>query len=355
MGRISSEPKKNYIINGDMRISQRGTSFATIANDTYFLDRYTYSKVGAAVHTASQDTDVPTLAQAGYLFQNSLRLNPTTPDTSIATGDRVDIQHRVEGFNWANLAQKAFTLSFWVKATTTGTYCVGFRNSGTDRSYVAEYTINASDTWEFKSVTVTASPSADSWNYTNGVGLYISFTLAAGTTLQTTAGAWQTGSYIATANQVNGVNTGASDFRITGVMLNGGVGASPFRPFGGGGYDAELTACMRYYEKSWVEATISAATQPLTTPYITSSSPTTFGGTTFFSVEKRTHATVTIWSPGKTQGQTDLFYNGSSGTTTGSLPVTNTTNKGFRLGAGGLLTSGNNGLSQHYWAADAEL
>lgn len=234
---------ENFIINGAMEFSQRGSSFASIADGSYFLDRYRYRKVGAAVHTASQDTDVPNTTD--FIFQNSLRLNLTTPDTSIASGDFVRINQFIEGYNWAKLAQKTFTLSFWVKATTTGTYCVSFINNGGDRSYVSEYTINSSDTWEQKTITISPSPSAGTWDYTNGRGLEVIWTLAAGSTFQTTADAWQTGTFYATSNQINGVNTGATNFRLTGIQITEGTEALPFRR-AGKDITNELQLCQRY-------------------------------------------------------------------------------------------------------------
>ena len=292
---------KNYIINGDMRISQRGTSFAAIANQAYSLDRWKYQKVGAMVHTATQDTDVPTLAQAGYLFQNSLRLNLTTPDTAIAAGDFCELSQLIEGYNWTNLAQKPFTLSFWVKATLTGTYCVSFRNGAGDRSYIAEYTISASNTWEKKTITVSASPSAGTWNYTNGLGLVVSFALASGTTFHTTANAWQTGVFISTVNQVNGVNTGATDFRIVGVQLNEGYEELPFRLFGGD-REAEIQACQRYYEKSY-NIDVNPGTIVLQGSRGTDvSGQAALQGS--YVTRKRTSPTHTFWNPDTgTQGE----------------------------------------------------
>lgn len=240
---------KNYVINGDMRIAQRGTSFAAIANNTYTLDRWVYGKVGAAVHTVSQDTDVPTFAQSGYLFQNSLRINLTTPDNSIDAGDLYYIGQRIEGYNFANIAQKPFTVSFWVKANTIGKYYVSAVNNAADRSAVRGFTINSSNTWEQKTVDFPASPSAGSWNYTTGSGLRLTFVLAAGTSFHTTENAWQVGNFFSASDQVNGVNTGSTDFRITGVMLNEGTQALPFRTFSGS-FEGELAACQRYYEKS---------------------------------------------------------------------------------------------------------
>jgi hypothetical protein len=256
---LRDNPLQNFIINGNMDFAQRGTSFAAIVDSAYSLDRFQYIKTGAMVHTISQDTDVPTLAESGIRSSSSLRMNLTTPDTSIAVGDYCAIRQKVEGFNFASLAQKPFTLSFWVKAALAGVYTVSFVNSAGDRSYVAEYTINAANTWEKKSVTVAASPSAGTWNYTNGIGLQIFWTLAGGSTFQTTPNAWQTGSFFSTANQVNGVNTGATDFRIAQVMLNSGNEASPFS-LAGETIGGELTLCQRYYEKSYSQNTYPGST-----------------------------------------------------------------------------------------------
>lgn len=239
---------KNYIINADMRIAQRGTSFSAIANATYGLDRWIYIKSGSMVHTLSQDTDVPSVAQAGYLFQNSLRLNLTTPQNSIGSTDQTLIQQRIEGYNWTNLAQKAFTISFWVKATLPGVYCVGL-NNGTDKCIPTEYTINGANTWEYKVVTIAASPAAGTWNYTTGTGIFLNFVVAAGSSFQGTNGIWQAGTSNATSNQVNGVTTGATDFRITGVMVNEGPIALPFRLFSDNSFQTELQACQRYFYK----------------------------------------------------------------------------------------------------------
>lgn len=294
---------QNYIINADTNIAQRGTSFAAATNGLVTLDRFKYGLAGAAVHTVTQDTDVPTMANANYLFQNSARLNLTTADTSIAAGDFCLFEQRIEGYNWANIAQKAFTLSFWVKATMTSapnTYCVSFRNSGADRSYVAEYSIAASDTWEYKTITVSASPSAGTWNYTTGIGVRVQFALSCGSTFQTTANAWNTGSFIGTSNQVNGTNTGFTDFRITGIMVNEGSIAAPFSMFGKSA-DREFIACQRYYQKSFPYATAPATNSGVEDGALTYHAPftgvTTFGVDRSYPVIMRATPTITYFNP----------------------------------------------------------
>ncbi len=287
--------RRNFLIGSDFGLNpwQRGTSFTAIANTAYCADRWQYIKSGAMVHTVSRSTDTPTVAQAGRLMTNSLLANLTTADTSIAAGDYCAIRQNIEGYMFKNFAQRPVVLSFWVKATTTGTYCAALTN-GIDKSYVAEYTINVTDTWELKTVTFTASPSAGTWDYTNALGISLVLTLAAGSTYQTTAGTWQSGNYIATSNQVNGVNTGATNFRIAGVQLELGAKATPFdvRPQG-----EVLRDCQRYYSKSFNIATAPAQNAGRIGSVAGVASTTLFIRDVRFPVSMRTTPTITTYNP----------------------------------------------------------
>lgn len=232
---------KNKIINGAMDIAQRGTSFAAIGTGAYSLDRWGFGNTSAAVATVSQQADFPSDNE----FQNSFRVAVTTADTSIAAGDFMQVWQRIEGFNVRDLIGKTFTLSFRVRSSNTGIHCVSFKNSSADRTYVAEYTVNAANTWETKSVTVAGGLiTTGTWNWTNGYGIEVSWQLASGTTFQTTAGAWQTGNFLATSSQVNCLDTVGNIFAITGVQLEVGAVATSFehRPYG-----AELALCQRYF------------------------------------------------------------------------------------------------------------
>lgn len=237
---------KNYIINGSMDIAQRGTSFAAIASSGYSLDRWLYAKSGDMGYTITQDTDVPT----GGIFTKSIKIDCTTADTAVDAGDYALIVQRIEGNILKSLYNKTATLSFWVKATKTGTYCVSIRDSSTSYSYVAEYTINESETWEYKTLTFTIDTTSGTWNTNNTMGGYLTITLMSGSTRQTTAGTWQAGNYVATSNQVNACDSTDNNFWITGVMLNEGTVAAPFQPFGGT-YESDLRACERRYKKSY--------------------------------------------------------------------------------------------------------
>jgi hypothetical protein len=273
---------KNRIINGKMDIAQRGTSFAAVADAAYTLDRWRFGNTSAAVVTISQQGDVP----ADNEFQNSLRVAVTTADASIAAGDTCFISQRIEGYNVRDLIGRTFTLRFRVRSSKTGAHCVAFRNSGLNRSAVAEYTVNAANTWETKTITLTGGLiTAGTWDWTNNTGLEVCFVLAAGSTFQGTAGAWQTGNFLDTANQVNCLDSNTNIFAITGVQLEPGAVDSPFehRPFG-----VELGLCQRYYEKGSFATGGAAGVK-----YASGSGAGWHNSAHSFSVIKRASPTVT--------------------------------------------------------------
>jgi hypothetical protein len=117
-------------------------------------------------------------------------------------------------------------------------------NSIADRTFIAEYTINTTNTWEKKTINITASPSAGTWDYGNGIGLEIRFALACGSTFQSTTG-WTSGNFIATSNQVNATGTVGNLFRFTGVKLELGNTATDLR---WRSFQEEVKLCQRYYE-----------------------------------------------------------------------------------------------------------
>ena len=236
---------RNRIINGDMRIAQRGTNFPAATNSVN-LDRWQWNKSGAMVCTVSQSTDVP-----NSTFQSSYKVDVTTADFSISSTEYAIVIQRIEGYDVRDLIGTTFTLSFWVKSPKTGTHCVGFRNESQDRSFIKEYSVAVANAWEYKTITVPGGLiTSGGWNWTNGAGLEVSFALATGLTYQTAANSWATGNFLATSNQVNVMDSTANDFFLAGVQLEVGSSATPFerRPIG-----MELALCQRYFWSSTVQ------------------------------------------------------------------------------------------------------
>lgn len=301
---IPSVFNKNLIINGDFEIAQRGTSFPSISNGEYTLDRWAYFLSGTSVHDISQDSDVPTIVQAGRVIPKSLLIGCTTAQASIGAGDFAVLEHRIEGYNYLNIAAKVFTISFWVKATKIGTYCIGLGNNLDDREYISEYTVNASDTWEFKTITVASPPITGGWNYETLIGLRVRFVLAAGSNFQDIANSWLTtvGAKFATSNQVNACDNTANNFRLASVQVEVGSIATEFEKIS---IQKQIELCQRYYEKSYNLPTVPGSAVSEGIVYLRVGDPTS-GVMTIYSkyqTPKRALPVITLYdtagNPGK--------------------------------------------------------
>ena len=239
---------RNRIINGAMTIAQYGTTTTLVTGNSngFAADRFRGFNIGTGACSIIQATNAPSSI---YGFINSLQIDVTTADTSIAAGELYMIRQVIEGLNitdlaWGTANAKTITLSFWVSSPKTGTHFVAFKNSAQDRAYAASYTISVADTWEFKTITV-AGDQSGTWLTTNGTGIQVCWNLAVGSTFQTaTANVWAAGDVYATSAQVNVMDSTANNFYITGVQLEKGSTATSFdyRP-----YTTELLLCQRYF------------------------------------------------------------------------------------------------------------
>jgi len=246
---------RNILINGDMAVSQRGTSFTS---NGYTLDRFTMDESTDGAVTVTQDTDVP----AGYEFANSIKLDCTTADASIGAAQYCILTTKFEGQNlqylkYGTSSAQSLTLSFWVKSVKTGTYCISFvkeAGSGTRYECPIEYTISSASTWEKKTIILT--PTAGSTSLitaangaivnSNASGFRVIFTLAAGSDFHATNNTWVAGSdKMSTSSQVNGLDSTSNNFWLTGVQLEAGSVATDFEvvPYG-----QNLQRCYRYYQ-----------------------------------------------------------------------------------------------------------
>lgn len=247
---------KNLIIGGDFGTNpwQRGTSFAGVTSGSYSADRWKTSFLGTAVVTNSLSNDAPSVVDTGIFSTGSHLTTVTTAQAIIGAGDIFYIHQIIEGYNFTRIAQRTFTAQFRVKSNLPGTYCIFFQMPGA-YTYVHEYTINAANTWEYKTVTVSPSPVSGLANYTSGQGLFVGFTLACGSNFQTTSGSWQAGTFSATSNQINFLATVGNTFQFDLVQLEPGSFATPFEIQT---RQQVLTACQRYYTKTFPISTAPA-------------------------------------------------------------------------------------------------
>ena len=239
-----SQLGKNLIQNGAYNVAQRGTSFAAHA-DTYSLDRWLYSKdATAAAITVTQDTDVP----AGEGFGTSIKIDVTTADASIAATDLARFTQRIEAQNLVQLkygasGAKTMVLSFWIKSTKIGTFSIFAFSEDGSRWFNASYTVDVTNTWEYKTVTIAGDTGGTITNDT-GIGLIIGWTLIAGSNFVATADTWA-GNADYAASSYSMLDSTSNNILITGVQLEVGSVATDFEhePI-----SVTLEKCQRYFE-----------------------------------------------------------------------------------------------------------
>jgi len=243
----------NVIINGNFDVWQRGTSFATPVNADYLADRWSISTVGAGAVTVSQET----VSLPDGLSARCLEVDITTADATLAAGDLYALHHKIEWydaqrFGLGTADATEMTLSFWIAATKTGTHSVAFRNGAGTIVYPATFTVNADDTWEYKTITITGDTAA-AWLHDDNTDLEITFCLAAGSTYLAAADAWANTGARGATGQVNNYDSTANFYRLARVQLEVGGDATPFEYKS---FAQALALCQRYYCKTFKYATV---------------------------------------------------------------------------------------------------
>lgn len=239
---------RNLIINGAMQVAQRGTSETGKTSAGYYsIDRFKMDIGSAGTWTISQSTTAPD----GFAY--SFKLDCTAADASLSAGDYCLIQTRLEGQDLQKLqfgtsSAKKVTISFWVRSNKTGTYPVCFFNTDNQRSNGFTYTINAADTWEYKTHIFDGDTLQGFDNDANS-SVQLEWWVAAGTsfTSGTTPTGWQAHNNTnrAAGLDVNLADNTANEFLLTGVQLEIGDTSTPFEHRS---YADQLQACQRYFQ-----------------------------------------------------------------------------------------------------------
>jgi len=237
---------KNRAINGDVRIDQTNAGAALTINAAsvlYSADMFTaYGAAAAGVFTVQQLAATPPTG-----FKNYLRYTVTTADAAPAAGSIYVTNNRIEGLNVIDFSLGtanaiAFTVSFWVRSSLTGAFSGAVNNGTFDRSYPFSFTINAANTWEQKTVTLTGDLSG-TWSIANTLGLAVTVDLGTGANARSTALTWQAGQYLGVTGAVRLISTLSATMDITGVQIETGSVATSwdYRD-----YQSEFARCQRY-------------------------------------------------------------------------------------------------------------
>jgi hypothetical protein len=243
---------RNIIINGAMQVAQRGTSFTTVSDQQYCLDRWNQEHDTATFDLDIEQASGPT--EEGFL--SSLKATVQTTATLSASGYIIPFEQRIEKthldqFCWGTPNAKPITISFWVKSNRTGTcnldLVLGVATGGTDRTATKQYTINTAGVWEYKTLTFPANTTTYSGQAPIHNGLSLFWWMIAGSTYTsgTTPSGWQPQVAADRAVGCSNSTTVGDYWQITGVQFEVGDTATPFEHRS---YGDELARCQRYYQ-----------------------------------------------------------------------------------------------------------
>lgn len=332
----------NLIYNPEMAVAQRGTSFTGLTNGStgYTLDRWQWAEGGAVTGIMTVDQWANAPRTNGFSFRGTV----TTAQTSLAAADYYLWVQRFEGqdlvrLEYGTAAAKTTTLSFWVKGSTTGKYYVYFFTSDDARSICQSFTLNAADTWEFKTITIPGDASSTIPN-DNTQGMSFGIVLACGTDNQTTTfGEWQAGWKACGSDQTNLFASASNYLAITDFNWQVGEFAAPIqrRP-----YPVELALCQRYFIDS------NDAVNNTFTVAQTTNGQTYYSGCMFPQEMRNTPNSVTIASIAEAGS-------GFNGIGTGDITAAGLNKCGFRWQVDATTTSTSTSRVGIQYQADAEL
>lgn len=317
---------RNEVINGNFDFWQRVETATTTVNTTattsgYTADMFGYNSGGSTNKNYSivQSSDVPTVAQSGFASQLSYLFTMVTGISSFAAGDSVEACiYRMEGVDFQRIHQKSITITFWFKASVSGTYSLALRNAAATRSYVTTFSVPSANTWQFVSVPITLDV-AGTWTFSNSAALLVDIATVTGSTFQTsTLGSWQTGNFTNASTGTNWMATTGATIKIAQVGLTegNGFGATDFIR-AGFIYQQELAMCQRYYEKSYDQGTALGTVTTNGATDVFSTPSQSLRSTAFLKTNKRNSAyTVTVYNP--STGATGTWHGADGSAISGS-------------------------------------
>lgn len=223
-GSFSALSNRNKIINGDIRIAQRGTTYALTTSYAYgSVDRWAFVMATSAAGVANQ------VASGLTGFQYALKLGR---NSGSALTNYIGAIQALETINSIPLQGKTVTFSFYAKAganfSASGSTIIAKLGSGTG----TDQSTATFGTWTGATDVVSTTPSIT----TSWVRYQFTGTVPSGCT--------QLG--IQFAYTPTGTAGADDNVYITGVQLEEGNVATPFEHID---YGEQLRKCQRYYEK----------------------------------------------------------------------------------------------------------
>ena len=315
---VASPPfRKNFLINGCMRVAQRGTSFS--ANDHMTVDRWRLGHDAASLSVAQVDSPVYPMYRSKIV---RLTLNNKGGSFSYAA-----LINALESQDSYYLVGQRVTLSAWLRRNSAfsagGVALDLLSGTGTDERYVTTGRTTDSVFIPYSSIPV--DPVWERFSLTTTIG-----------TSKTQVGV---------AISLSSLVPNGAYLDIGRVQLELGATPTPFeyRPFA-----HELALCQRYYEKSY-PVEVAPGTPGIAGDFFVHAPAANYWQHIPLSVRKRANPTTTFYSPNT--GAAGYAYNAA---TQSDVPITIAVGHQNCLiynisvaGAGQIIAT--------HWTADAEL
>ena len=241
---------RNVIINGAMRVAQRGTSSNSSGYHT--IDRFLIAMDGGTFSQSQEDVSISDLPYTNDGISKFARITNTTapPNTTGFRGIRYSFESQdLYNSGWQYQNSNSFiTVSFWVRASVSQKFYASLETTnGTAQKYVWGFT-PAANTWTKITKIIPGSASVSLNNDAN-LGAYLNIAAFWGTNF-TDSGvsedaweAWLTGTRFPDFS-TTWKDTAGATFEITGVQLEVGSKVTPFEHES---YGQTLAKCQRYY------------------------------------------------------------------------------------------------------------
>jgi hypothetical protein len=240
------------VINGDMRIAQRGDQTGISSGQYINVDRFFINMINLGTWSFTQSTSTPD----GLGFATSLKIDCTTADASPAAADNFYLSMQSEGQNLQILEKgtsdaQTSTVAYWIKSNKTGNYVVELWDRTNDRHVAVLKTISSADTWT-KHICTFPADTSGALNNDSARSIMLSWAFDAGSnfTSGTLPSTWASrvdaNRFVGTTLAL-GDNT-ANEVLITGVQWEVGTFAddNALPPFQFEDVGTSLARCQRY-------------------------------------------------------------------------------------------------------------
>ena len=255
---------RNIIINGDMRVAQRGTS--STSSGFHTVDRFNVQFGGTDEAMTVEQANVASGTTPYTLgFLKCLKVTNGNQTSGAGAGDWLEIYQYLEdqdicnsGWNFKS-ATSYLTISFWVKSSVSQKFAGFFytNTAGQGDSYTYSYQIDngsggnlSADTWTKITHTIPGNSSL-TFNNDNTKGLAVGIFPFDGTDYTTPGHTEETWQQWSSGNKLKDMDstwwtTNDATFELTGVQLEVGPVATPFEHLP---HSESKRRCYRYCQR----------------------------------------------------------------------------------------------------------